>query len=81
MCFNDFWNVQGVTDQFYPVSLVHVFNRFGKLITKINPTSKGWDGTFNGEKLPASDYWFSVELEDKKGEIRLKKGHFSLVRR
>jgi gliding motility-associated-like protein len=22
------------------------------------------DGTFNGEKLIASDYWFSVELGD-----------------
>ena len=41
----------------------------------------GWDGMLNGRPLPASDYWFSVELKDKKGEVRIKKGHFSLVRR
>ena len=79
--FNDTWNVQGVNNQFYPVSLVYIFNRFGKLITKIDPMGSGWDGMLNGKPLPASDYWFSVQLEDKKGVIRIKKGHFSLVRR
>ena len=36
----------------------------------------GWDGTFNGEQLFSSDYWFTVEL----GNGRNFKGHFSLKR-
>ena len=79
--FNDSWNVQGVTNQFYPVSLVYIYNRFGKLLGKIDPMGEGWNGIFNGKPLPASDYWFSVQLEDKNGIVRNRNGHFSLVRR
>ena len=40
----------------------------------------GWDGIFNGKQAPSSDYWFYIELVDTSGNIRLKKGHFSLIR-
>jgi len=46
-------------------------------LKQLDPTSRGWDGTFNGRKLPTSDYWFTARLQDG----RLRKGHFSLVRR
>ena len=72
--------IQGVNSNFYPTAEIYIFNRFGKLITKINPNSRGWDGTFNSEVLPADDYWFTVHLEDNEGVIREKKGHFSLIR-
>lgn len=72
---NDTWNVAGASLQ--PNSLVYIFDRFGKQIAKIDPTGPGWDGTFNGSKLPTSDYWFTARLQDG----RLRKGHFSLVRR
>jgi len=78
---NDTWNIAGVNENFYPNSLIYIFDRFGKLITKINTSSNGWDGTFNDNHLPATDYWFSVELVDLNGNIRVKKGHFSLIRR
>jgi gliding motility-associated-like protein len=72
---NDTWNVKGASLQ--PNSLIYIFDRFGKLIAKVDPTGPGWDGTFNGRRLPSSDYWFTARLEDG----RIKKGHFSLVRR
>lgn len=78
---NDTWKVLGVNESFYANSNIFIFDRFGKLITQIDPKGKGWDGIFNGQYLPASDYWFSVELIDKDGNIRIKKGHFSLIRR
>lgn len=78
---NDTWRIPGANTDFYPTSNIYIFDRFGKLITIINPNSEGWDGTFNGKLLPSSDYWFSVELIDKQGNTRLKKGHFSLIRR
>lgn len=79
--FNDTWKVLGVNSDFYPTSLIYIFDRFGKLITQVNPTGEGWNGEFNGEQLPSSDYWFSVQLIDENGNIREKRGHFSLVRR
>ncbi|MDP5230970.1 MAG: T9SS type B sorting domain-containing protein [Cellulophaga sp.] len=73
---NDFWQILGIDTQFQANTVISVFDRFGKLITQIQPNSQGWDGTFNGQALPASDYWFSANLEDG----RAFKGHFSLKR-
>lgn len=78
---NDTWNVLGVSENFFQSATVYIFDRFGKLIKEIDLYSDGWNGSFNGNFLPASDYWFSVELVDLKGNVRVKKGHFSLIRR
>ncbi|MGV8945976.1 MAG: T9SS type B sorting domain-containing protein [Lutibacter sp.] len=79
--FNDTWKILGVNESFYKHQTVYIFDRFGKLITKIGLNDEGWDGTFNGISLPATDYWFSVDLIDFNGNVRIKKGHFSLIRR
>ncbi|MDD3722334.1 MAG: T9SS type B sorting domain-containing protein [Lutibacter sp.] len=78
---NDTWNVLGVNENFFQQATVYIFNRFGKLITEIDLYGNGWNGTFNGNYLPATDYWFSVELVDLQGNVRVKRGHFSLIRR
>ena len=78
--YNDTWQVLGVSEQFYVNSNIHIFDRFGKLIAKINPKSTGWNGTYNGTPLPATDYWFSVELIDNNGIAKVRNGHFSLKR-
>ena len=78
--FNDYWNVIGVNSNFYPNSLIYIYNRFGKLVAKVDPKGKGWNGVFNGQTLPSSDYWFTVELIDAKGNSKIRKGHFSLLR-
>ena len=73
---NDYWQVYGISSQFQSHSIIHIFDRYGKLITQISPSSKGWDGTFNGNLLPSNDYWFSITLEDG----RIYRGHFTLKR-
>lgn len=78
--YNDTWKIFGVTDTYYVNSNIYIFDRYGKLITKIDPKGNGWDGTFNGKYLPSTDYWFSVELIDNNGNIKIRKGHFSLIR-
>jgi gliding motility-associated-like protein len=71
----------GVSENFFQNATFYIFNRFGKLLTEIDLYSDGWNGLFKGQILPSTDYWFSVVLIDLKGNIRLKKGHFSLIRR
>lgn len=78
--FNDTWQILGVSGDFYATSLIYIFDRYGKLITQISPTSKGWNGLYNNKQLPANDYWFTAQLIDEDGNIREKKGHFSLIR-
>ncbi|WOD43928.1 T9SS type B sorting domain-containing protein [Hwangdonia lutea] len=71
---NDTWQVQGISGMFQPNTNILIFNRFGKLIKQLNPLGEGWDGRFNGQKLPADDYWFAVTLQDG----RIFKNHFTL---
>ncbi|WP_298487694.1 T9SS type B sorting domain-containing protein [uncultured Maribacter sp.] len=73
---NDYWQIKGINSQFQPNSVIYIFNRYGNLITQISPNSTGWDGTANGRPMPATDYWFKVNLEDG----RVFKGHFALKR-
>lgn len=72
--FNDYWEIPMLFSQ-YPTAVIEIFDRYGKLIYVFSEQSNGWDGTFRGEKLPATDYWFAVRLPE-----RVVRGHFSLLR-
>lgn len=71
---HDTWQVYGISSMFQPNTKILIFNRFGKLVKELNPIGEGWDGLFNGAKLPTDDYWFSVKLQDG----RVFKNHFTL---
>ncbi len=73
---NDFWQILGVNDLFQPNTFINIHDRYGKLLAQILPGNPGWNGTFNNQELPASDYWFRVNLEDG----RQFNGHFALKR-
>ncbi|RNC84904.1 MAG: gliding motility-associated C-terminal domain-containing protein [Winogradskyella sp.] len=73
---NDFWQVKGISSQFQPNTVIYIFDKYGKLVSEINPLGSGWDGTYNGNPLPSSDYWFSVTLQDG----RQFSSHFALKR-
>ena len=72
--FNDTWQILGVSNQFQPNSKILIFDRYGKLLKELDPTGPGWNGTYNGHKLPPSDYWFKVRLQDG----RVFRSHFTL---
>ena len=71
---NDLWNIIG--GEQYPNSQVYIFDRYGKLLQQISPTGRGWDGMYQGNPLPASDYWFRYEYDEGK----ILTGHFALKR-
>lgn len=73
---NDTWQISGFSSQFPVTATVKIFNRYGKLITILNPSNSQWDGNYNGKLLPSDDYWFEAELVDG----RIFKGHFALKR-
>ncbi len=62
--FNDLWQLAGVNSIFEPDADIYIFDRFGKLVGQLGSASAGWDGTFNGEPLPSTDYWFKATLTD-----------------
>jgi len=76
--YNETWNIKhlSITN---PNAPIHIFDRYGKLLKQISPTSEGWNGTFNGQSLPSDDYWFTVDYNEK-GTSKVFKSHFSLKR-
>ncbi|MCW4468071.1 T9SS type B sorting domain-containing protein [Flavobacterium sp. MFBS3-15] len=74
----DTWNIKGLGLQ--PDAKIYIFDRYGKVIAGLKPGGPGWDGTYNGATLPATDYWFTLEYRSESGAQKEFKAHFSLIR-
>lgn len=73
----DTWHITGV--ETLPGTVINIFDRKGKLLIQLNHNSLGWDGTYNGKKMPASDYWYVANVVQNGKQFQIK-GHFSLKR-
>ena len=77
--YNDSWNVSALSSQL--ASKIYIFDRYGKLLKQISPAGDGWDGTYNGQRMPTSDYWFLLEYNDfDTGTAKQLRAHFTLKR-
>lgn len=74
--YNDTWYIKNLDKRNLQNSIISIFDRYGKLLKQIDGMNEGWNGNFNGNILPSTDYWFSMELINGK----TIKGHFSLKR-
>ena len=74
---NDFWYISGMN--IFENWKISIFDRFGKLITQLNASNIAWNGTFNSNELPSTDYWFLIEYQEN-GISRTFRSHFSLIR-
>ena len=72
--YNDIWKIKYAEKE--KDLDTNIFDRNGKLIKNLKFNDPGWDGTFNGQPLPADDYWFVVTRTNG----TQYKGHFSLKR-
>ncbi len=77
---NDTWQIIGIEG--IPISIIYIFDRYGKLLSQLDPDGPGWDGTYNGHMMPASDYWFTINYVEGGNPPTEKefKAHFSLKR-
>ncbi|UUC45018.1 T9SS type B sorting domain-containing protein [Flavobacterium cerinum] len=76
--YHDFWNIGDLENDVN--AKIYIFDRYGKLLKQIKPSRvSGWDGTLNGQPLPSTDYWFTVNYTEN-GEVKEFKAHFSLKR-
>uniref|UniRef100_UPI00404A6E2B T9SS type B sorting domain-containing protein n=1 Tax=Flavobacterium sp. TaxID=239 RepID=UPI00404A6E2B len=76
--FNDFWAINRLPNP--TKAQIAVFDRYGKMIYQFRGNQPGWDGTLNGNEMPATDYWFTLSYIDSSGVPREFKAHFSLMR-
>lgn len=68
---NDFFSLNIL--EFFLTSEVYIFDRYGKLLFSAINRNVNWDGTFNNNRLPTSDYWYVIKIEGQEF-----KGHFTL---
>lgn len=72
--YNDTWKIKFSDAE--EGLIIKIFDRYGKLIKMLTDVTDGWNGTYNGAELPATDYWFIVT----RANGTEYKGHFSLKR-
>ncbi len=75
---HDTWFIEGLSDR--GSASIYIFDRYGKVVGSVIPGIAGWDGTFDGEILPATDYWFTISYKSFDGSNKEFKAHFSLIR-
>jgi gliding motility-associated-like protein len=75
---NDVWIIKNIEQ--YPEASVEIYDRFGKMISsyKEYDNTGGWDGTYQGKDVPATDYWYVISVKDTDKTFM---GHFTLIRR
>ncbi len=73
---NDLWTVKNLDS--YPTATIRIFDRYGKLLYDgVGETFIGWDGTYNGNDMPATDYWYEIDIDEID---KTYFGHFTLIR-
>lgn len=74
---NDKWMVAGTA--IASIRLI-IYNQWGGQVFVTTDLSKGWDGTYNGQRSPAGLYSYSLEAIMQDGTKINKGGQFSLLR-
>ena len=73
---NDVWDLTPIMDA-YPKTTVKIFDRTGKVVAELEGSEADWDGTYNGNPLPSTDYWYLINVPEIRQQFT---GHFTLIR-
>lgn len=59
--YNDTWEIRGI--EATPNATIKIFDRYGKIFVDTNfDGNYVWDGKYMGRSLPATDYWFIIDI-------------------
>lgn len=78
-------NGDGVNDVFeiksidkYPQATISIYDGKGRKLVEYKANeSRGWNGNYNGIRMPSDDYWYEINIKET-DEIIV--GHFTLIR-
>ena len=59
--YNDDWVIGGL--EYFPEAKVEVFNRWGQQVFESVGNYTNWDGKYNSNKLPVSDYYYVITFD------------------
>ena len=75
--YHDLWSVDFQENVL--LDEVSIYDRFGKLLKRLNPNNLNWDGKYNGVDMPSNEYWFSIYYRYQERQLEYR-GHFTLKR-
>jgi len=64
---NDDWDIKALNT--YPESITQVFDRYGRQVFQSTGYARPWDGTNNGQALPAGTYYYIIDLKDRQPKL------------
>lgn len=70
------WKVENLDR--YDNTTMSIFDREGKLLFVEKGTTDGWNGEYNGNPMPTTDYWYVVDIPELDKQFT---GHFTLLRK
>jgi gliding motility-associated-like protein len=74
---NDYFRPEGTQMREF---LMQIYTRYGDLIYSTDDQNLGWDGTYNGEDMPAVTYIYKMEATDELDKKYNKTGQLLLIR-
>jgi gliding motility-associated-like protein len=77
---NDIWEIKNISE--YPNNSVVIYDRGGQVVFKTvsyNIVNNHWDGTFDGNELPVSTYFYVIELNNGSDDS-IFKGPVTIIR-
>jgi gliding motility-associated-like protein len=73
--YDDTWIIENI--HLYPNCSVKIHNRWGKFVYESKGYEDAWDGSYNGNAVPAETYYYIIKLRD---DIEVKTGTVTIVR-
>jgi gliding motility-associated-like protein len=75
---NDYWYPEDVKP--YHNLRVFVHDRYSRVLKEFKGNQQGWDGIYNGKRMPTGDYWYVIYYVDISGTEQKLMGNFTLYR-
>jgi gliding motility-associated-like protein len=72
---NDVWVIDN--SQIYDGFEVNIFNRWGQSVFSSIGTYESWDGTYNGQDMPATTYYYFIRIS---ADSPMMQGTVTIVR-
>ncbi|WP_242927118.1 gliding motility-associated C-terminal domain-containing protein [Pontibacter vulgaris] len=74
---NDVFEVKG---KFYREFSIRIYNSMGQVVYTSSDATAGWDGMYNGRKMPAGAYTYEVNVKAEDGTFKRRTGTVTLIR-
>ncbi len=75
--FNEYFTIDNI--EHYPNSKLSILNRWGETIFETIGYKNDWNGKNHGKQMLAGTYYYQLDLNEPRNEIKTIKGFFSIL--